>query len=261
MLRGWSDYISAWFKRKEAHAARRRARRRYSARQHFDLVAQLESLEPRQLLTSLVAVHVSSNLIDISELRGGSPSSEVDFSLSYTSSQVVLTGTNGTEFRQAGQTIATDTINITGPATIVMQLNQHANNVSISGDGTDKLSALHVRLSAGTQDSSVSLDNVITDSLTFRGRRTNDSVTPPPAATVTLPENARPSTFPETSAVKPGNLSHVARAASARSNSATASGSASFRTSGHAKPSVANSRISEYAFPFHSPGVFNTDLA
>ena len=140
-------------------------------------MAQLESLEPRQLLTSLVAVHVSSNLIDISELRGGSTSTEVDFSLSYTSSQVVLTGTNGTEFRQAGQTMATDTINITGPATIVMQLNQHANNVSISGDGTDKLSALHLRLSAGPQDSSVSLDNVITDSLTFRGRRTNDSVT------------------------------------------------------------------------------------
>ena len=73
--------------------------------------------------------------------------------------------------------MATDTINITAPATIVMQLNQHANNVSISGDGTDNLSALHLRLSAGTQDSSVTLDNVITDSLTLRGKRTNDSVT------------------------------------------------------------------------------------
>ncbi len=178
MLRGWSDYISAWFKRKGAHAAGRRARRRASGRRRLDLVPHLESLESRQLLTSLVAVHVNGNLINISELRGGSPSSsEVDFSLSYTSSQVVLTGTNGTEFRQAGQTMATDTINITGPATIVMQLNQHANTVSISGDGTDNLSALHLRLSAGTQDSSVSLDNVITDSLTLRGRRTNDSVT------------------------------------------------------------------------------------
>jgi FKBP-type peptidyl-prolyl cis-trans isomerase len=174
MLRGWSDYISAWFKRKGAPAA---ARRRASGRRRLDLVPHLESLESRQLLTSLVAVHVNNNLIDVSELRGGSTSTEADFSLSYTSSQVVLTGTNGTEFRQAGQTMATDTINITAPATIVMQLNQHANDVSISGDGTDNLSALHLRLSAGTQDSSVTLDNVITDSLTLRGRRTDDSVT------------------------------------------------------------------------------------
>src|SRR5580658_4604314 len=98
MLRSWSDYISAWFKRKGAHAAGRRARRRASGRRRLDLVPHLESLESRQLLTSLVAVHVNNNLIDVSELHGGSTSTEVDFSLSYTNSQVVLTGTNGTEF-------------------------------------------------------------------------------------------------------------------------------------------------------------------
>jgi FKBP-type peptidyl-prolyl cis-trans isomerase len=177
MLRGWSDYISAWFKRKGAHAAGRRARRRKSARQHFDLVAQLESLEARQLLTSLVAVHVSGNSISLNEVRGGSTSTPFDFSLSYTSSQVVLTGTNGTEFRQAGQTMATDTINITAPPSIRLQLNEHVNDITISGDGTDTLSSLGLRFSAGTQDNSVTLNSVITDSLNLRGRRFNDSIT------------------------------------------------------------------------------------
>ena len=129
------------------------------------------------MLTSLVAVHVNGNSISLSELRGGSTSSEIDFSVSYTSSQVVLTATGDTEFRVSGQTEATDTINITGPASLKMQLNQHVNDVSISGDGTDNLSSLNLRLGAGQQDSTLTLTSVIAASATIHGERSNDSVT------------------------------------------------------------------------------------
>jgi FKBP-type peptidyl-prolyl cis-trans isomerase len=179
MLRSWAQQISAWFDRKGAHSARRhvRARRRIHGRRRSAVTPQLEILESRQLLTSLVAVHVNGNSISLSELRGGSTSSEIDFSVSYTSSQVVLTATGDTEFRVSGQTEATDTINITGPASLKMQLNQHVNDVSISGDGTDNLSSLNLHLGAGKQDNTLTLTSVLADSATIHGERSNDSVT------------------------------------------------------------------------------------
>ncbi len=141
------------------------------------MISQLEILESRQLLTSLVAVHVNGNSIGLTELRGGSTSTEIDFSVSYTSSQVVLTSTGDTSFKVGDQTLTTDTINVTGPASIKMQLNRHANVVSISGDGTDSLSSLNLKLGAGKQDNSLTISNVIADSVTVHGERSNDSVT------------------------------------------------------------------------------------
>jgi peptidylprolyl isomerase len=154
-----------------------RARRRIHGQRGGALTSQLEVLESRQLLTSLVAVHVNGNSIGLSELRGGPTSTEIDFSVSYTSSQVVLTATGDTEFQVSGQTEATDTINITGPASLKMQLNQHVNDVSISGDGTDNLASLKLHLGAGNQDNTLTLTSVIADSATIRGERSNDSVT------------------------------------------------------------------------------------
>lgn len=124
-----------------------------------------------------MAVNVSGNSIGLTELRGGATSAEVDFSVSYTSSQVVLTGQSGTSFKVGGQTLSTDTLNITAPASIKLQLNQHANDVTISGDGTDSLASLVLRLGTGQQNNSITLDSVITDSLTVHGERTNDTVT------------------------------------------------------------------------------------
>lgn len=180
MLRSWTHLIAAWFERKGTHAARRRvrSRRRGHWRREASLVRQLEILESRELLSaSVVAVHVSGNSISLSETRGGSTTDEMDFSVSYTSSQVTLSSTNGTEFRQNGQTESTDTISITGPASLNVQLNQHVNNVSISGDGSSNLASLNLKLSQGQQDNSISLDSVIADKVNVTGRRSNDSVT------------------------------------------------------------------------------------
>ena len=179
MLRSWTHLIAAWFERQGTHAARRRvrSRRRLHWRREASLVRQLEILELRELLTSIVAVHVSGNAIALTEVRGGSTSTEIDFSVAYTSSQVVLTGTNGTEFRQNGQTETTDTINITAPASLKVQLNQHANVVSISGDGSSNLSSLNLKLGAGSQSNALTLDSVIADKATVSGHRSDDSVT------------------------------------------------------------------------------------
>jgi FKBP-type peptidyl-prolyl cis-trans isomerase len=181
MLRSWTHLIAAWFERKGTHAARRRSlsRRRGHWQREISLVRDLEILESRELLSaaSVVAVHVNGNSISLTETRGGNTTDEMDFAISYTSSQITLSSTNGTQFRQNGQTQTTDTINITGPATLNVQLNQHVNNVSISGDGSSNLAALTLRLGQGQQDNTVSLDSVIAGKVNVGGRRSNDSVT------------------------------------------------------------------------------------
>ena len=129
------------------------------------------------MLTLLVAVHVSGNSINLTEMRGGSTSTEDNVAISYTSSQVDLTGSDGTSFKVNGQTETTDTINITGRASISMRLNKHINSVTVTGDGTDSLSKIRFGLNAGQQTSTLTLTNVIADSATITGRRPNDSVT------------------------------------------------------------------------------------
>jgi peptidylprolyl isomerase len=128
------------------------------------------------LLTSLVAVHVHGNSIRLTEQGGGSTSTQFGFSVSYTSSQVDLTSSDGTMFKVGGQTLSTDTINITGPASLTILLNRHSNDVSIDGDGTDSLSALNLRLGVGNQDNTLTLNQVIADSITIHGQRPNDAV-------------------------------------------------------------------------------------
>ena len=179
MLRGWAHQIAAWLQDKGTHAARRRAqaRRRVAGLRCSALISPLEILESRQLLTSLVAVHVNGNSISLTEAGGGNKSIGVDFGVSYTSSQVVLTGANGTSFKVGNQTLTTDTVDVSGPASLTMRLNRHANVVTLTGDGTASLSALKVKLGTGKQDASLTLTNVIADSVTLQGGRHNDSVT------------------------------------------------------------------------------------
>ncbi len=178
MIGRWFYGIAAWLGRKETRAARRvRARRRMRRLPQGALVGPLEILESRELLTNVVGVHVAGNSIVLNELRGGQASSAFDFNIAYTSSQVVLTGSNGTEFRVGGQTLATDTLNLTGPASITLRLNRHANAVTISGDGSSQLASLNLRLSTGRQPSALNLDSVIANSVSINGRRPSDNVT------------------------------------------------------------------------------------
>ncbi len=179
MLLSWTHQITAWIGRNASCVARRRvrARRRLDGQRFAAAVSQLEVLEARELLSATIAVHVHGNSIHLTEQGSGDASSSANFSVSYTSSQVVLTGTDGTSFKVGGQTQATDTINITGPPSIALQLNREANVVSITGDGTASLSSLRLRLGKGSQSNAVTLNDVIADSVSIRGRKTDDSVT------------------------------------------------------------------------------------
>jgi peptidylprolyl isomerase len=178
MFRGWIHQVAVWFNRREAHAPSRRARRRRIPTHDWGAaIAQLEVLEGRQLLTSLIAVQVHGNSISLTQQRGPTPATGDNFSISYNSSQVVLTGTNGTTFKVGNQTLATDTVNITGPASITLHLSGQANVINITGDGTAPLSALDLHLGAGKQSNSITLSQVIVDSVNIQGLRSNDSVT------------------------------------------------------------------------------------
>ncbi len=129
------------------------------------------------MLTLLVGVQVSGNSIHLTEQRGGSATEQDNITISYTSSQVTLTGGTDTEFRVNGQTQSTDTINITGPASISLALNRHENSISISGDGTAKLASLNIGVNHGQQSNSLTLNDVDADKVNIHGRRATDSVT------------------------------------------------------------------------------------
>jgi len=179
MLRSWTHQITAWIKRKGSHAAGRRVRTRRRLRelQCPAAISQFEILESRELLSATIAVHVHGNSIRLTEQGRGDASTTDNFTVSYTSSQVVLTATNGTTFKVGGQTQTSDTINITGPASITMSLNRNANVIGVTGDGTDSLSALKIRAGGGSQGAAVTLSSVIADSVNIRGGRSDDRIT------------------------------------------------------------------------------------
>jgi FKBP-type peptidyl-prolyl cis-trans isomerase len=178
MPRSWKNQIAAWIRRNEARAAARRSRRR---RQHGRLcaaaIAGPEILESRELLSAVIGVHVTGNSIRLTEQGHGNNATGADFSISYTSSQVVLTGNNGTSFRVNGQTQTTDTISITSPAALTISLNRESNVINLSGDGTSSLSKLRVQGGRGSQSNSITLTSLIADSVNIQGSRSNDAVT------------------------------------------------------------------------------------
>jgi FKBP-type peptidyl-prolyl cis-trans isomerase len=139
-------------------------------------ISQLEILESRELLSATFAVHVHGNAIRLTE-QDASNSTGADVSVSYTSSQVVLTGNNGTTFKVGSQTQTTDTIAISGPASITMSLNRRANVINISGDGSANLASLRFSDGRGSQSNSVTLDSVIANSVNIQGSRHDDNVT------------------------------------------------------------------------------------
>ena len=178
MAWNWTQEFAAWLDRN----ARRNARRK---RFHLSseglgraaMIARLEVLEPRTLLTNVVAVTVNGNSISLADASTSQATTGDNFSVSYTSTQVVLTGTNGTSFRVGGQSQTTYTATITGPASISMKLGSLGNTVTITGDGTASLSTLNVNLGSGSQKNSLNLSNVIADSVSVTGGHQEDSVT------------------------------------------------------------------------------------
>src|SRR5437868_23416 len=116
MLRNWTERFSGWLQGGQLRKPRRqRQARRDDNCRLGAMVQHLEPLESRRLLTNVVAVHVDGNDILLRDVTHGRANQGDDFTVSYTSTQVVLTGQNGTLLKVNDQTVSTFTVNITAP--------------------------------------------------------------------------------------------------------------------------------------------------
>ena len=130
MFEHWNFRFTDWLRSLRTQPTKPRSRRRsVSADAHHRVI---EILESRRLLTNLVAVHVDGNSISLNDFGGHRSSGGDDFNVTYTSSQVVLTGNNGTSFRVGSQTLSTYTIDITAPPSISMNLGGRSNTVNVT---------------------------------------------------------------------------------------------------------------------------------
>ena len=179
MRRNWTQRLFAWLQSPRNHAAGRRSARR--SRNNPDrfgaLVSRLEVLEPRKLLTNLVAVNVSSTAITMNDITPPNVKAYDTFDVSYTASQVVLTAHTGTMFQVNGKDVSTYTATITSPVDLSMRLIRFGNTVTVTGDGTASLKSLDINLGGGTNNNGLTLTKVNTNSLTIHnGGRATDAV-------------------------------------------------------------------------------------
>ena len=177
----WTEVLTSWFRTRSSRtrtSARRSRRSSYlDQNRRGALISQLEPLESRQLLTSLLAVEVRQDSILLRDIGGPQSSSGDSFDIAYTATQFVLTGHNGTQFRVGGQNLSTYTVPLTRPASVTMFLGSQANQINLTGDGTAKMGDLNVFAGRGKGGSDLTLIDVNLNSMTFHGGRGNDRVT------------------------------------------------------------------------------------
>ena len=140
------------------------------------VIGRLEALESRMLLTNVVAVTMSQGTVTLHDISGRVGSGDA-FDVSYTGSQLTLTGHNGTTFRVNGQDQATYTTTVASPISVKMFLNPHGNTVTVTGDNATSLNSLDVFLGGGKADNSLTLSQVVANSINVHGGRRGDHVT------------------------------------------------------------------------------------
>lgn len=183
MSLNWRSRFANWT-RFLLESSPRQAKRRSQTRQstHAGIV---EVLESRQLLTSVVAVHVDGNSISLNDFGRGRLSDSDNITVAYTNSQVVLSSDNGTSFRVGNQTLSTYTINITAAPSLHINLMGRNSTVNITGptnsestSNTGSLASVDVNFRNGRRgDSALNLTNVKVNSMTVNGGRGDDVVT------------------------------------------------------------------------------------
>jgi len=181
MLNIWTEMLTSWFRNRSSRT--RTSARRSRRSSYFDqnrrgaLISQLEPLESRRLLTSLLAVEVHQDSILLRDLGGPRSSAGDSFDIAFTATQFMLTGHNGTQFRVGGQDLSTYTVPLASPASVTMFLGSHANQIHLTGDGTAKMGDLNVFAGLGKGGSDLTLTDAKLSSLTFHGGRGDDRVT------------------------------------------------------------------------------------
>ncbi len=177
----WTEMLTSWFRTRSSRTrttARRSRRKSYNDQNRRGaLISQLEPLESRRLLTSLLAVEVHQDSILLRDLGGPRSSAGDSFDIAYSATQFVLTGRNGTQFRVGGQDLSTYTVPLASPASVTMFLGSQANQINLTGDGTAKMGNLTVFAGRSKGGSDLTLTDVKLDSMTFHGGRGDDRVT------------------------------------------------------------------------------------
>lgn len=137
----------------------------------------MDCLEPRRMLANVVTVESSSRGVSLIDVNSQQDSVGDSFDVTYTASQITVKAKNGTQLNVNGTNTTTHTINTSAPTPLVIALNAPGNTVTITGDGTASLGALEVRFAKGTGTNSLTLTDVVADSVTIVGRRNTTNVT------------------------------------------------------------------------------------
>ena len=160
---------------------RKQKGRRSSSHQRADrrgaMIGRMEQLESRQLLTNVIAVTVNAGAVTLNDISAPTTNTGDSFSISYTPTQVVLTGSNGTVFRVNGTDQATYTATVASPISLNISLGSHGNTVNLTGDGTTNLKSLNVNLGNGKAANALTLTTLIADTVNVNGGRGSENVT------------------------------------------------------------------------------------
>ena len=171
MFQRWNFRFTDWLRSLRTQPTKPRNRRRSASPDAHHRV--IEILESRRLLTNLVAVQVNGNSISLNDFGGHRSSGGDDFNVTYTSSQVVLTGNNGTSFRVGNQTLSTYTIDITAPPSISMNLGGRINTVNITA-GTSSSSDAN-NSDSESQTATTTTSSIASLDVNFRNTRRGES--------------------------------------------------------------------------------------
>ncbi len=179
MQRNWTQRLFAWLQSgmNSKSCSPRRRRSRFGPDRRGAMIGHLEVLESRRLLTNVVAVTVKGGAVTLNDISAANTSTGDSFTISYTGTQFVLTGTNNTMFRVNGTDQSTYTATVTSPLSLNMSLSSQANTVTVTGDGTADLTSLDVNLGNGTAINSLTLTKLVADSVNIHGGRGSENVT------------------------------------------------------------------------------------
>ncbi len=141
------------------------------------IIGRMDCLEPRRMLANVVTIEATSQGVSLIDVDSQQATAGDAFDITYTATQITVTAKTGTELQIGGVTKTTHTINTTKATPLFIALNAPGNTVTITGDGTAALGWVEVRFGNDTGNNSLTMNKVVTDSVTVVGRRSNTTLT------------------------------------------------------------------------------------
>lgn len=141
------------------------------------MIGRMDCLEPRRMLANVVTVESTSQGVSLIDVESQQATAGDAIDVTYTASQITITAKNGTQLNVGGTNTTTHTINTTQVTPLFIALNAPGNAVTITGDGTARLGWVEVRFGNNQGNNTLKLDEVLADTVTVVGRRSNTAVT------------------------------------------------------------------------------------